>query len=94
VLWVSPMAVILIVRVPNRPSRPKLISIPSESEERSELGVAGQRVRRGSLASRSGSIPEINGDIGAGLQKIGCGSDPLRSVGYDLTRAGSHRVHR
>ena len=27
--WFSPMAVILIVRVPNRPSRPKAISIPS-----------------------------------------------------------------
>ena len=42
VLWVrfSPMAVILMVRVPNRPSRPKTISIPS-----ARSGVCARRSR-------------------------------------------------
>jgi hypothetical protein len=42
----------------------------------------------------AGPVPNhgIAGNIDAGLQKIGCGSGPLRSVGHDLTHAGSHRV--
>jgi hypothetical protein len=60
------MAVILIVRVPNRPSRPKTISIPS--------------VRRKGWAR------------GAGQQKIGSASSPLRSVCHNLTHARRHWV--
>ncbi len=55
VLWdrFSPRAVILIVRVPNRPSRPKTISIP-RVRRRSVPGAADQRVREDSWASQSG----------------------------------------
>ena len=49
--------------------------------------AAGQRVRGGSLASQTGS--ECNG---AGLQKVGCASRPLRSVGHELAHMGRHRV--
>ena len=30
--------------------------------------------------------------MGAGLQKVGCASRPLRSVGHDLAHTGRHRV--
>ena len=34
----------------------------------------------------------IAGSIGAGLQKVGCGSCPLCSVSHDLAHAGCHQV--
>src|SRR5258705_12843335 len=34
----------------------------------------------------------IAGNIGAGLQKVGCTSRPLRSVGHNLTHARRHWV--
>ena len=45
--------------------------------------AAGRQVRGGFLASQTG---------GAGLQKVGCASRPLRSVGHDLAHMGRHRV--
>ena len=45
--------------------------------------AGGQQVRGGSLASQTG---------GAGLQKVGCASRPLRSVGHDLAHMGRHWV--
>jgi|SRR5262245_6271125 len=72
------MAVILIVRVPNRPERPKTISIP-----RVRRNVCARRSRpasaRSSLASRT---------VDADLQKIGC----ARSVGHDLADNGRHGI--
>src|SRR3954470_15333702 len=32
------------------------------------------------------------GHMGAGLQKVGCGSCPLCSVSHDLAHSGCHRV--
>src|SRR5262245_1582046 len=34
----------------------------------------------------------IAGNIDTGLQKVGCASRPLRSVGHDLAHAGRHWV--
>ena len=86
------MAVILIVRVPNRPSRPKTISIPS-ARAGSVPDAAGPRVRGDFLASQSGSSGHsITANIDADLQKVGCASRPLRSVGHELAHARGHWV--
>jgi hypothetical protein len=34
------------------------------------------------------------GPVGAGLQKVGCTSRPLRSVGHELAHVGGHRNRR
>jgi hypothetical protein len=56
----SAIAVILIVRVPNRPSRPKMISISSMQRGRSERGAAAQRVRGRSLTSQGPQRPILH----------------------------------
>ena len=91
----SPMAVILIVRVPNRPSRPKTISIPSvrrkvcarRSRPASARGLFGQ-------PDRDPSGYSIAANIDAELQKVGCAFRP--SVGHERAHMADcvgHRPH-
>jgi len=53
---------------------------PKCTEERPVPAVTGR-------PARAGSQP-----VGANLQKVGCASRPLRSVGHDLAHAGRHWV--
>jgi hypothetical protein len=55
-------------------------------------GAAGQRVRGDSLAARPVPNHGIAGNMDAGLQKVRCGSGPLRPVGHDLADNGRHGI--
>src|SRR5262249_54900064 len=81
--WFSPIAVILIVRVPNRPSRPKTISIPSVRRK-----VCARRSRPASARALFGHPDRLVPTCG----RVGCASRPLRTVGHELAQVGRHRV--
>jgi hypothetical protein len=87
------MAVILMVRVPDRPSRLNTISIPSARSE-----VCARRSRPASARGlfgqphRGPSSHSIAANIYADLQKVGCASRRVRSVCHELAHMGRYRV--
>jgi hypothetical protein len=78
---VRPTFVMLIVRVRNRPSRPKEGLRPPESASERAWALGPAWPSDG-----------ICGSICTDPQQVGCTSRPLNSVGHDLTYARRHRV--
>jgi hypothetical protein len=70
-------------RYPDCPCSQPPLATEEQSVRRKVCAPADQRVRGGSLWPAR---------AGAGLQKVGCASGPLRSVGHDLSHKGRHRI--
>ena len=94
--WFSPVAVILMVRVPNRPSRPNTMSIPSVRSNVCTRRSPPARAR-GSLASPTGPQPwdcrppGRRRPPGKGRMRFSS-IRPLRSISHDLAHTGCHRI--
>ena len=86
---VLPMAVILIVRVPE----PPLAAEDNLNPKCAEQGLCPAQ----SASECAGALwparpAPLAANIGADLQKVRCASRPLRSVGHELAHTGRHWV--
>ena len=84
-------------RYPDCPrSQPPLAAEDNLNPERAEQGLcpAQPASECAGVLWPARPVPNhgIAGNMGAGLQKVGCASRPLRSVGHDLAHTGRHRV--
>src|SRR6516162_26745 len=81
-------------RYPDGPrSQPPLAAEDNLNPKRAKRGLCPTQPASecaGTLAVPSG--PSIAANIDADLQKVGCASRPLRSVGHELAHMGRYRV--